>query len=252
MLKMNGTVPLKSKGRWKSAGPRKHSALSAKRRNWKTHEAILAAAETLLNELGYMHVTIEAIASKAGAGKQTIYRWWRSKADVYMELYSVLATRDIHLPDTGSVEEDLCELLDQLFKLFRQTAAGPALAGLVAESQSNRKLGKFFFAELVTSRRKLYRQLIERGIRRGEIRPQLDIEIAIDMLCGSAWYRLLLGHAPLDRRFAQNFVRELLHGFAPRSSLPALRRDGRSAPHTAPRDRSVKKAHTVAAPPGRS
>jgi AcrR family transcriptional regulator len=223
---------------WRQATARKHSTLSKLRRNKKTHEAILAAAESLLNERGYMNVTIEAIAAKAGAGKQTIYRWWPSKAHVYMELYSVLATREIQLPDTGSVEQDLCELLDQLFKLFNQTAAGPALAGLVAESQSNHELGKFLFAELVTSRRKLYRQLLERGIGRGEIRRDLDIEMAIDMLCGPAWYRLLLGHAPLHRRFAKDFVRELLNGFAAKAPSTARRREDLSLVLAAPRTRS--------------
>lgn len=187
-----------------------------RRRNKQAHEAILAAAERLLDQRGYMNVTVEAIATDAGVGKQTIYRWWRSKADIYMELYAVLARRDIHLPDTGAVDRDLCELLDQLFKLFNHTAAGPALAGLVAESQSNPDLGEFLFAELVTSRRKLYRQLLQRGIRRGEIHPELDIEMAVDILCGPVWYRLLLGHAPLHRRFAENFIRELMNGFAKR------------------------------------
>jgi AcrR family transcriptional regulator len=234
------------KSSWKRTPARTHSALSKLRRNKKKHEAILAAAESLLNERGYMSVTIEAIAARAGAGKQTIYRWWASKADVYMELYSVLATRDIQLPDTGSVEQDLCELLDRLFKLFNQTAAGPALAGLVAESQSNRELGTLLFAELVTSRRKLYRELLERGIRRGEIRRQLDIEMAIDMLCGPAWYRLLLGHAPLHRRFAKDFVHELLNGFAAKAPLSGKRHDDISLVRAAPRMRSLEGAISTA------
>jgi AcrR family transcriptional regulator len=241
MLKTNGKSPRRR------GTARKHTALSKRRRNKKTHAAILAAAESLLNDRGYMNVTIEAIAAKAGAGKQTIYRWWPSKAAVYMELYSVLATRDIRLPDTGSIEQDLCELLDQLFKLFNQTAAGPALAGLVAEAQSNRELGRFLFDELVTSRRILYRQLLERGIKRGEVRRQVDIEMAIDILCGPVWYRLLLGHAPLHRRFAKDFVRELLNGFAVKPSLSADSRDDLSPVRAAPRTRSFRVAPPAAA-----
>jgi hypothetical protein len=165
-----------------------------------------------------------------------------------MELYSVLATRDIRLPDTGSVEQDLCALFDQLFKLFNQTAAGPALAGLVAESQSNRELGRFLFDELVTSRRMLYRQLLERGIKRREIRRQLDIEMAIDILCGPVWYRLLLGHAPLHRRFAREFVRDLLNGFAARPALSADGRAAASAMRATPRTRSLRAAAPAASP----
>jgi len=182
------------------------------RRSKRTHNAILAAAEKLLAEKGYANVTIEGIAAKAGAGKQTIYRWWSSKAELYMELYSELANRDIHLPDTGSVERDLRELFYQLFDFFQRTGAGGALPGIIAEIQSEPGLAKAFYEDLVKSRRRLWRQLIERGVERGEIRGDLNLELIVDILNGPVWYRRLLGHAPLSRRFANDLVRVIMGG----------------------------------------
>src|SRR5687768_10788164 len=90
-----------------SAGAASEAGPDESRRSKRVHGGILAAAEKLLAEKGYANATIENIAAEAGASKQTIYRWWSSKADLYIELYSSLADRDIRLPDTGSVEGDL-------------------------------------------------------------------------------------------------------------------------------------------------
>lgn len=182
------------------------------RRSKRTHGAILAAAEKLLAEKGYANVTIEGIAAQAGAGKQTIYRWWSSKADLYMELYSELADRDIHLPDTGSVDHDLRQLFYQLFKFFRHTGAGGALPGIIAEIQSEPGLAKAFYEVLVKSRRRLWREILDRGVERGEIKGDLNLELIVDILNGPVWYRRLLGHAPLNRRFADDLVRVVMGG----------------------------------------
>jgi AcrR family transcriptional regulator len=182
------------------------------RRSEDVHAAILRAADQLLSEKGYLGVTIEAIAARAGAGKQTIYRWWPSKADLYMELYAVLAARVMHPLDTGSVRGDLREMYRQLLTLFTTTGAGIGLAGLVAEAQSRPGFAEKLFAELVTKRRALWIKLLEKGRARGEVSKGLDLEFAVDLMSGPVWYRLLLGHAPLDALFADQLVQTLLPG----------------------------------------
>src|SRR5439155_507221 len=79
----------------------------------------------------------EGVAAKAGVGKTTIYRWWSTKADIYIDLYSELALQIVPPPDTGDYVRDLVILVQGAFKLYRNTAAGPALAGIIAEAQSN-------------------------------------------------------------------------------------------------------------------
>src|SRR5579862_1062844 len=81
------------------------------RRSKRAHEAILNAAAELIHERPYSDVCIEAIAARAGVGKQTIYRWWTSKAAVLMEACAALIAREVPLPDKGSFVEDFRDYL---------------------------------------------------------------------------------------------------------------------------------------------
>lgn len=184
-------------------------------RSENVHAAVLRAASELIAEKGYLNVTIEAIAARAACGKQTIYRWWPAKADLYMELYTVLADEIIKPADTGSIIEDLRILYRQLLTLFTTTVAGSLLAGLVAEAQSNPRLTNKLYSGLVIGRRVNWIRLLERAQKRGEIPKSFDLEFAVDVLSGPVWYRLLLGNAPLDEDFAEKLVQNLLHGFLP-------------------------------------
>jgi AcrR family transcriptional regulator len=179
---------------------------STRRRNQHSHEAILKAASELLEEKGYGSVSIEAIATRAGVGKQTIYRWWSSKAAVIMEACAVQATSEISTPDTGSVQEDLYTILQQLFHLLTKTPTGSAIAGLIAEAQTDSEVAKVFHEQFVQSRRQVTYTILERGITRGELRADLNLELATDAIYGPVWYRLLLKHAPLDDAFAKELV----------------------------------------------
>jgi AcrR family transcriptional regulator len=192
------------------------AAPRADRRNADTHDAILDAAARLIRRRGYNGVTIEAIAAAAGAGKQTIYRWWPTKADLYLELYTGLAAETKLKFDTGSVSGDLRFLLRRLFRIYAASPARAILAGLIAETQSDRRVTKALTAHLVRGRRHLIRAIFERGQARGEIRPGADLDFAVDTISGAVWFRLLLGHAALDNRFADKLVAQVRHGIAVR------------------------------------
>ncbi|MUG97274.1 TetR family transcriptional regulator [Scytonema sp. UIC 10036] len=179
---------------------------STRRRNQHSHQAILKAASELLEEKGYGGVCIEAIASRAAVGKQTIYRWWSSKAAVIMEAYAAQATSNIPTPNTGSVREDLCNILQQLFELLTKTPTGAAISGLIAEAQIDPEVAEVFHERFVQGRRQATRIILERGIARSELRSDLNLELAIDAIFGPIWYRLLLKHAPLDDAFAEELV----------------------------------------------
>ncbi|KAB8314819.1 TetR/AcrR family transcriptional regulator [Tolypothrix campylonemoides VB511288] len=187
-------------------------APAIRRRNQRSHQAILKATAELLEEKGYRDICIEAIASRAGVGKQTIYRWWPSKAAVVMEAYSEKATQDIPTPDTGSVKQDLCQILQQLFAILTTTTTGTAVTGLIAEAQMDASLAKAFREQFINCRRAATRTILERGIARGELRPDLNLELVIDAIYGPIWYRLLLKHAALDDAFAEELVNFLIVG----------------------------------------
>ncbi len=183
-----------------------------RRRNQHSHQAILKAAVELLEEKGYGNICIEAIASRAGVGKQTIYRWWSSKAAVIMEAYSEKATQNIPTPDTGSVKQDLYQVLQQLFAMLTTTTTGTAVTGLIAEAQIDTSLAEAFREQFIKGRRAVTQTILERGIERGEVRPDVNLELALDAIYGPIWYRLLLKHATLDDAFAEELVNFLIVG----------------------------------------
>jgi AcrR family transcriptional regulator len=182
------------------------------RRRKRPHQAILAATVELLETEGYKALTIEGIAQKAGVGKQTIYRWWPSKAAIVMEAYTQKASERIPLPDRGSVYLDLQELLKRLFLVLTTTSAGAVMSSLMAEAQIDSEFAQTFRDGFIATRRQVMRELLERGRDRGELRADVDLELVIDALYGSMWYRLLNKHAPLNNQFAEELVDQLRVG----------------------------------------
>ena len=183
-----------------------------RRRSERSHRAVLGAAAELLDERGYAGVTIEGIAARAGVGKQTIYRWWPSKAAVFMEIYNERAAETLADLDTGSVGDDLRNLLGGMFVLFTNTSAGPAMSGMIAEAQSDPEAARAFREEFMARRRAVTRGILERGVARGELRSDLELDTAIDVFTGAVWQRLLQGHAPMDERYADGVVKIILPG----------------------------------------
>lgn len=184
-----------------------------RRRDPRAHRAILDATVALLEAGGYKRLTIEAIAGRAGVGKQTIYRWWPSKAALVMEAYIAAAGERVPPPDTGSVRGDLEAIL---IPVFRQNAVydeGTALAnkGMMAEAQ----LDPAFHRAYLDLHRAWWgplREALERGKARGDLRPDADPDALVDMMLGASWYRVLLEHAPLDDAFAREIITTVLDG----------------------------------------
>ncbi len=185
-----------------------------RRRNERSHQAILKAVAELLEEKGYGGVSIEAIASRAGVGKQTIYRWWSSKAAVIMEAYKVEIPHNVPIPDTGEVREDLYQILQQQFTILTTTTARSAITGLIAEAQMDSNVAQAFRQQFVATPREATRTILVRGITRGELRTDLNLELVIDAIYSPVWYRLLLKHAPLDDVLAEELVNLVMEGIA--------------------------------------
>ncbi|SRR5579875_353994 len=184
----------------------------ATRRSKRAHEAILNAAAELIHERPYSDVCIEAIAARAGVGKQTIYRWWTSKAAVLMEACAAMVAREVPLPDNGSFVLDLRDYLQHICAFFENQLSRPAIAGLLAEAQCNAELARAFQDRLLMQRRTVLRTILERGVSRGELRPGVDLDVIMDMIHGALWYRTLLLKAPLDEAFIENIIAQVMAG----------------------------------------
>ncbi|WP_404424339.1 TetR/AcrR family transcriptional regulator [Thalassospira australica] len=126
------------------------------RRSVEKHRAILDAAGRLVVAQGYHSTSIDAVAAEAGCGKQTIYRWWPSKADLFVEVYDDLVDRDVltkafHRHD-ASLETGLAALLEQLFRFYETTPAGRILSGLIGEAAQNEAIRNALRTGLVIGR----------------------------------------------------------------------------------------------------
>ncbi len=185
-----------------------------RRRSARAHRAILAATQELLVEHPYREVTIEGIAARAGVGKQTIYRWWPSKAALVLEAY--LAGEEAVPPpaEQATVREDVRALLGWLIAVLAEPTGGRVVAGLVGDLQHDAALAVGFHQDVVPARRAAMLAALERGRARGEIRADADLELAVDALHGAVFYRLLLSGEPLDDAFAERLASQVLAGLA--------------------------------------
>jgi AcrR family transcriptional regulator len=183
-----------------------------RRRSESSHRAILEATQELLVERGYPAVSIEGIAARAGVGKQTIYRWWPSRAALVLEAY--LAGEDsVSQPKPArSTRDDVRALLGWLVAVLAQPTGGAVVAGLVAELPHDRDLAEGFHRDVVPARREAMLAALERGRERGEIRADADLELAVDELHGAVFYRLLLSGEPLNAAFVARLADQVLAG----------------------------------------
>lgn len=187
-------------------------------RSERSRRAVLDAAAALLRKRGYADVTIEGIAAEAGVGKTTIYRWWATKASIYMDLYAELAISTAPPPDTGDFAEDLRVLIRGGFKLYRETAAGPALAGIVAEAQSNAAVLTIVRNEFAPSRRHVLLSILERAAKRGQIPPDVELELVAEIIAGAVWYNLLVA-GDLTDEHATRLIDRVVQGVRPKIDL---------------------------------
>jgi AcrR family transcriptional regulator len=184
-------------------------------------EAVLAAAHELLREKGLRGFTIEEVAARSGAAKTTVYRWWPNKGALAIESFlSAMAPR-LAYPDTGSPLEDIRRQLLLVGRAFRGDA-GITMAGLIAEAQLDPATGQSLLERYFVPRRAEAERVLRRGIAAGELREDLDVDAAIDVLYGPLYYRLLIKHAPLDAAFIQAALEIALGG------LQVPTRSGRS------------------------
>lgn len=180
-------------------------------RSQDAHDDVLRAAVEILEEAGYGAVTIEGVAARSGVAKSTIYRWWASKAALVMDAYGQIVAERMPQPDTGGVAADLTDFVTELYRVADYPPRVNALRGLMAEAQLDPAFQEPFRV-WVQSRRDVVAGLLTRGIDRGELPSDLDLDHAVDLIFGPFWYRLLVGHAPLDPGQARDHVHHLLQG----------------------------------------
>jgi AcrR family transcriptional regulator len=178
-------------------------------RSEETKKAILTTSYDMLLEMGFKAVTVDGIATRAGVSKATIYKWWPNKAAVVLEGYFAATESMLQAPDTGIIEEDLFLQLNNL-AVFITSDKGKVISELIAEGQFDENVSKEYRARYFNPRRLISKEIINRGIARGELRKDLDIELVIDLLFAPLFYRLLITGETLDSGYVKDLIASVL------------------------------------------
>ncbi|MEU3271437.1 TetR/AcrR family transcriptional regulator [Saccharomonospora sp. NPDC006951] len=199
------------------------------RRNAKSRFAILEATRALITEAGYHKVSIEAIAAKAGVGKQTIYRWWPSKGAVVFDAILALSesapgqenpgagtdSGTMALPDTGDLEADLKTVLRATVAEFADPAFEAPVRALNIEIAGDPELAAVYGERMAAPVEAVKKDRLRSAQRAGQLDPDADLDLVIDLLWSPIAQRWLLRSGGLDEAFADSLVDAVLRAFAP-------------------------------------
>lgn len=173
----------------------------------------MEAALELLTEGGVAAVSIEAVAARAGVGKATVYRRWPSRTPLVAEALSFASDQLIPTPETGSVRGDLRQLLGDLAAVLAGPA-GQVIAGVQAEALAVPELGEALRVTLIKPRRDVLMQILRSGTGRGEVAPGTNVSVAVDMLAGAIFHRLLLTREQIDQPLVESLIEMVMEGIA--------------------------------------
>ncbi|QLQ38055.1 TetR/AcrR family transcriptional regulator [Micromonospora robiginosa] len=190
------------------------------RRRETSRRAILTAAFDLLQEVDYAKVSIEGIASRAGVGKQTIYRWWPSKGAVVFDAFLMLSESPeggpVRLPDTGDLTADLTEVLRATVAELTDPRYEPPMRALATEIAHDAELAAAYAERLDGPLREAKRERLRRAQRAGQLADDLDLDVAVDLIWGPVFQRWLHRAGPLTTDWTDRLVTTALDGLRPR------------------------------------
>jgi AcrR family transcriptional regulator len=182
--------------------PDQHARLGRKRDHTRDPE-ILDAAVDVLAEVGYDAMTMDMVATRAKAGKATLYRRWPSKAELVIEAVACMKQGMSSLenaPDTGTLRGDLIALI-RPHSIEDGERKMQVMGGVVSMLSRDPQLADAVNDAITEPRARLNRFLIERAIARGEVRPDVDIDTVAHISPSMASYRTLVQRKPVDRAF---------------------------------------------------
>jgi AcrR family transcriptional regulator len=191
--------------------PRRETAATPPRpgrpRSERSRQSILRAASDLALERDLSEISMDAVAERAGSSKATIYRWWPSKELLVLD--ALLSEWDTATPDpgdTGSLAGDLRALMIPWTRELAAKPYGRVIAALVSSAQADPEFAREYRTHFVGPRREHGRTAFGRAIERGEIPGDTDVEVALDLLYGPFYHRLLHGHATVTDRFSNTIL----------------------------------------------
>jgi len=191
-------------------------------RSEKARNAILDAAADLLLEHGLDAVSMDAVAARAGVSKATIYRWWPTKEILALDaIYNEWDAIRPKSRQTDSLRGDLLSLLRPWVRLISRRPYSRVIAVLIAKAQSDQGFAEQYRAHFLEPRRDHAGEIFQRAIERGEIVADTDVDVALDLVYGPFYHRMLQGHGRLDDRFTRAVVDIVVAGLSQRPTARA-------------------------------
>lgn len=187
------------------------------RRSERSRRAVLGAARDLVSELGYAKVSIEAIAARAGVGKQTIYRWWPSKGAVIFDSFLELSETDegVRLPDTGDLEADLKTVMRATVAEFADPAFEAPIRALNMEIIGDPALAAQYREKLAGPVDEAKKERLRSAQQAGQLAADADLDLVLEVLYAPLYQRWLHRSGPLTPEYADALVEITLRAFAP-------------------------------------
>jgi AcrR family transcriptional regulator len=183
-------------------------------RSARADRAIIEATLELIAEVGVADFRMDDVAGRAGVGKAAIYRRHASKEELVAAAVAALVS-EITVPDTGSTRQDLLALMRDAAAVYADPIGGGVMPSLVGAMQLQPDLARTIRDGFLAARREALRAVLGRGVRRGDLRADLDVELALDVLGGALFYRVLITGGPLDEQLVEGVAELILRGFAP-------------------------------------
>ncbi|HEX4814510.1 MAG TPA: TetR/AcrR family transcriptional regulator [Nonomuraea sp.] len=171
-------------------------------------EAIRAAVFEELAAVGYARMSIEGIARRAGVGKTAVYRRWRSKLHLVLDLVSAVAVQGLPTPDTGSLEGDLRLLYEVTSRALRHPVAGQIIPDLQAEAARNPDIAEAMQKALREGQQSVATGIVAAAVARGEVREGIDEDLALDLISGPLYWRSVVVRTPkLPKGYLEGLTR---------------------------------------------
>jgi AcrR family transcriptional regulator len=183
-------------------------------RSEQARQAIMRSTLKVLGANGFSRFTIEDVAALARVGKATVYRWWPTKAALIADAFAGSTTRKLRFPDTGSLATDMSHQMRQLVKIFR-SRQGRIVSAILAAGQSDKEVIAAFRDRFLRPRRREAYAILQRGMKRGELRRDVDPNLLLDSLYGPIYMRFLIGHDSLSSIFVDRLSSLVLSGARP-------------------------------------
>ena len=175
-------------------------------RDKEARKRILDSAAQLLEDRCFDEITVDAIAEHSGAGKATIYRWWPNKAAVLIEAFRERISRELPFPDTGDFRQDIRLQLQNFTEIIYWGRRGKVFRSFIAGAQADPEMAKAFRESWIRPRRAEARKLFERYVAEGVARPDLDPDLAVEIVFAPLYYRLLTGWGEITGAYLDNLV----------------------------------------------